>query len=210
MPRNKGEKKASASTSAPAPPTKFTPRVHTPAWVLEKIKRDTEEDEPRIAAKGLHPESTVSPSSSSDKKPAIVSRRHLAFGESLYGSDCRSDGDAAEWQSDDDSNEDGFQSEEAIVSGMDGYDYQVHEMQMIKDDVESTLKKLQNDILSQLAVQASDGRKHYDEFFAQVATIEAKVVSLKRLREAQMADAKNLRQRVADLEGKNRKLETVV
>jgi chromosome segregation ATPase len=88
------------------------------------------------------------------------------------------------------------------MSGMDGYDYQVHEMQMIKDDVESTLKKLQNDILSQLAVQASDSRKYYDQFFARVATLEAKVVSLERLREAQTADAKNLRQRVNDLEGK--------
>ncbi|KAF8534444.1 hypothetical protein BDD12DRAFT_913422 [Trichophaea hybrida] len=51
MPRNKGKKKASATTSAPAPPMKFTPRVHTPAWVLEKIKRDTEEDEARVAAR---------------------------------------------------------------------------------------------------------------------------------------------------------------
>jgi hypothetical protein len=61
MPRNKGTKKAS-----------FTPRVHTPAWVLEKIQRDTDE-EARIAAKDSHPEPAVSPSSSSDKKPATIS-----------------------------------------------------------------------------------------------------------------------------------------
>ncbi|KAF8538747.1 hypothetical protein BDD12DRAFT_884280 [Trichophaea hybrida] len=186
MPRINGKKKAPASTSAPAPLTKFTPRVYTPAWVLERIKRDTEEEEARIAAKHSHPEPTVSPSSSSlDKKPATVSPRRLPF-------------------------EDGFQSREAIMSDMDGYNYQVHEMQMIKDDVESTLKKLQNDILSQLAVQASDSGKYYDEFFARVATLETKDVTLERLREAQMADAKNLRQWVDDLEGKNRKLETVV
>ncbi|KAF8544983.1 hypothetical protein BDD12DRAFT_872110 [Trichophaea hybrida] len=105
MLRNKGKKKASASTSAPAPPTMFKPRVHTLAWVLEKIQRDTDEEEARIAAKDSHPEPTVPPSSSSwDKKSATVSRRRLPFGERLYDCDCGSDGDAPEWQSDDDSN----------------------------------------------------------------------------------------------------------
>ncbi|KAF8535804.1 hypothetical protein BDD12DRAFT_891731 [Trichophaea hybrida] len=60
------------------------------------------------------------------------------------------------------------------MSDMDGYDYQFHAMQTIKADVESTFKKLQNNILSQLAVQGSDSRKYYNEFFAQVATLEAK------------------------------------
>ncbi|KAF8537068.1 hypothetical protein BDD12DRAFT_888563 [Trichophaea hybrida] len=50
------------------------------------------------------------------------------------------------------------------------------------------------------------------DFFssATAATLEANVASLERLREVQTADAKYLRRRVDDLEGKNQKFKTTV
>ncbi|KAF8526773.1 hypothetical protein BDD12DRAFT_811029 [Trichophaea hybrida] len=100
--KNKGKKNA----SAPAPPTKLTPKLDTPAWVLDKEKKDREEEEARIAAMDLHPGSTVSASSSSSKilqsviaLPAPYEReglRRLPLEERPYDSDCGSDS-APEW-----------------------------------------------------------------------------------------------------------------
>ncbi|KAF8533263.1 hypothetical protein BDD12DRAFT_899808 [Trichophaea hybrida] len=184
--KNKGKKNA----SAPAPPT----------------KKIVEGEGSRTAARdGLHPGSTVPASSSSaPPKPATVSRRGLPFGERLYDSDCGSDNDAPCGQSDDDVDSNDFGS---VCSDNEHFHADENDMKMdpvgvITEYVEETLQQAKNFFERQ--------SKNHDELSARAATLEAKVASWERLRVAQTADAKDLRQRVDDLEGRNRMLETTV
>ncbi|KAF8522064.1 hypothetical protein BDD12DRAFT_904839 [Trichophaea hybrida] len=188
-------------------------------------KKIVEGEGSRTAARdGLHPGSTVPASSSSaPPKPATVSRRHLHFGERLYDSDCGSENDAPCGQSDDDvdSNDFGSVCSDNEHFHADKKDMKMDPVGVITEYVEETLQQakncfedsllaMHNDTLSQLATQASDSRKNHNELFARAAALEAKVASLERLRAAQTADAKDLRQRVDNQEGRNRKLKTTV
>ncbi|KAF8539129.1 hypothetical protein BDD12DRAFT_883095 [Trichophaea hybrida] len=203
--KNKGKK----NTSAPAPPT----------------KKIVEGEGSRTAARdSLHPGSTVPASSSSaPPKSATVSRRRLHFGQHLYDSNCGSHNEALCGQSDDDMDSNNFGSVclDNELFNADKNDMKMDPIGVITEYIEETLQQAKNffedsllamcnNTLSQLAMQASNSRKNHNELSTRGATLETKVASLEQLRVAQTADAKDLRQRVDNLQGRNRKLETTV
>ncbi|KAF8536290.1 hypothetical protein BDD12DRAFT_890648 [Trichophaea hybrida] len=192
-PHNKGKMKASASASAPQESQKWYPTLPPPpAWLVSKEKKDRAEEEAWIATRDLNPPPTAPPSSTSTMKTVIKCpatpevyatqvQRQLRFREREYDRDCIS---KPQWQSENNNNEDNAsQVESESDYKMVGYDQKGHEIEMIRDDIKSNLKKLQNDKLSQLAVH---------------------------LRAVQMVDAMILQQRADDLAKRNQKPETIV
>ncbi|KAF8537126.1 hypothetical protein BDD12DRAFT_888503 [Trichophaea hybrida] len=203
--RSKKGKETQASSSAPPP--------------------HMEEVEVRIAAKeAQHPEPTV-PSSSSSSKTATVSRRRLPFGERLYESDCGTDNDAPEGQSDDDiciNDYDGsvlYDDNEHFHA--DKSDMKIDPLGVITEYVEETLQqaksffedsilKLRNDTLSQLAERATKDEAYEKRINRWLSDMNSRVHKLEHVLEENHAENETLRAQVKKLESENRELKTSV
>ncbi|KAF8535456.1 hypothetical protein BDD12DRAFT_892944 [Trichophaea hybrida] len=191
--KNSGKK----NTSTPAPPTKLTPKLNTSAWVSRKENKNREEDEARTDTRDSHPGSTVSASSSS--KPATVSRRRLPFGQRLYESDCGSDDDAPEGQSDDD----------ICINDHDGvlYDYNEHfHADESEEDDDETVDR--NPSIAYGSSIYAPSQCYKKTFF--LGLLQLKKTTRQSSQTSSSMRKKDLCQRVDVLEGKNRKLETTV
>ncbi|KAF8534799.1 hypothetical protein BDD12DRAFT_809071 [Trichophaea hybrida] len=99
---------------------------------------------------------------------------------------------------------------------LDEHDFQLDPVQCLRGEYKAAYSALRQEVfaainklateaktkhndnfLSQLASQASDSKKHHDKLSAQVATLEAKVASLDRIRQALTETNKDLRRRLA-------------
>jgi len=64
---------------------------------------------------------------------------------------------------------------------------------MLRGEFECALSTVQTELLAKIAIVPSKIKEFQQQNDKAVATLEAKVASLERLREAQTADAKDLR-----------------
>ncbi|KAF8538996.1 hypothetical protein BDD12DRAFT_839996 [Trichophaea hybrida] len=149
MPRNKGKKQA----SAPTPPKPYTTRVHIPAWVLEKEKKDRKEEEARIVARDSHPAPTTPSSSSSSDAKTVSDRptqglRRLQFGEREYDSDCGSEFSGPE-QSDNNHNDyDNYEDD-----GLEGLATDaLAQIQIVREEFEISLFSVKTEILAKIDI----------------------------------------------------------